>query len=432
MLNQLSRSSPICQEHSSVQTAKQLKWLVTIADMPQREDTTPLFHATERRCQLSSLLYHALCIVVDDIDAVKDYAEHAEYKYRDRKSQLGALELLAEHYNLQNRSSRGYGNPVRFTAIGLRIAMSRVAHIRTPETSMYDFWKCGSHMMLPKQLAEWRKYSQYSQANDGMVPYGSRPTVWSDTEVHEAWKQLSFVTVSPRASPGAQELAESSTRSGLEHRVKVHQSIEVPPTSKRTLSDASMTNTKHVARAQDGGHTDEAMKSKKRPRMVSDKYKEPSVADPGFSSGSDVQHTPTAGSKKEFGFKAISNMMTSMDGHLVNFVNSLFRHFDVQHNKSQALSLDLSLPGLQELCKACWGEEWKNMIQRDRKLLANADVMQSLVSAYIHTHIFQPDGHKWIELVTRMDGRLPWSLLKAVLRPTFHDDGKSIRILLEQ
>lgn len=121
-----------------------------------------------------------------------------------------------------------------------------------------------------------------------------------------------------------------------------------------------------------------------------------------------------------------------MDGNLVSFVNRPFQHLASNTTRlCLPVSLDISLAGLQPLCKACWGEDAKNMIQRNRKLLANSDVVQSLVSACIHTRIFQPEDHKWIELVTRMHGSVSYSLVREVLRPTFHHNAKSIQTFLD-
>jgi hypothetical protein len=100
---------------------------------------------------LHSQLHRSFWILIQDIEAIKDWHDHAEYKYRSKKSQLEALEALIHEFQLTHSTKdSGYSDCTFFTGEQLHKTFSRAwgsrkattaASKASPWTSCIADWK---------------------------------------------------------------------------------------------------------------------------------------------------------------------------------------------------------------------------------------------------------------------------------------------------
>ncbi|KAK4501309.1 hypothetical protein PRZ48_007117 [Zasmidium cellare] len=374
-----------------------------------------------------SPMYHAFDILIADVDAVKNHYKNADYKYKNNKRIPSSLRLLARQYDLKHKKDSRTMAPLTPLAGDDLLTLFKPEYTAMVSSNFSQFWTTGSKHIPRKFLDKVRGYSKYAQETYGMLPHGFGSDVtWEYSLVEKTLQtcERSDACVLPDFS-GSKQPQGPLTQVGMlgdratsspDAPLAVKQSIGADAPSR--IANKSKTDLVRDATVIP------SPRAPKRRRADSQVGAETATIDISSTAGSDIQQTATSSREEEFDIDETTKIMGGLSGDLGNLVRQLFKHFDLQQNLQMVFNSKITLAGLQDLYKTCWGDDWRKVIKQNRKYLLASDVVQSLVSAYLHLHVFQSDASEWIKFAEKMDASPIYALVKEALRPTFHLSGQ--------
>lgn len=354
-----------------------------------------------------SHLHHAADILIRDIDAVKEHADHSDYKYKDRKARIRALKLLIHQYSLQNRTQSKFGQLAFLTPSKFSDAVrGKLSQIKNFDFN--DIWRTGSLNIDGECLAEIQKLSEYAQHNYGMHPHGSFPIIWNRSGVESTFYEMDFTE--PPSGQDSRERDDDSARS-----------TPFEEDEQETLEKSNFTLKLRRSARDD---TNSSGRGAPKSRYIKDEsrsQKTPNKRRRTGSSASGEEHgltlTPIA-SEEEFDIGETTDMMKKLSGKVSHVVKEILDHFRLPSKLIVAFNPEVEQPGTQEVHKACWGQRWRTVGKENCKPLPVMDALQSFVSAFLYLSIFQANGSRWTDMAKSMDGKVLYPILKSSIEPT--------------
>ncbi|KAF2160708.1 hypothetical protein M409DRAFT_59739 [Zasmidium cellare ATCC 36951] len=382
-----------------------------------------------RDVERQSPVNHAFDILITDVDAVKEHHKNPDYKYRSADKIKSALHLLARQYNLQYKPDRRTKTPLS-PLTGQKLFDLIKNKLSLTEPALAPFWKTGSEFdAIPlKTFNEIRQYSNYAQKAYSMIPHGFASVTWRHSEVEKMLLEFELSDAS-FMHPDSRD-HNDSTRYSTPSQQPEDLSTSLPGPAVLGKRSEGQANPDWEAEdpntEQSKDTTMVPPKPPKRRRTESKSGENLQPIDLSSTTGSDVQQTTMSTREDEFDINEVTNAMKRLSGELGTFVTQLFKHFHLQQDLAVVFDPKIKSNGLQQLYKACWGDEWRTVVKQNRKLLSASDVVQSLVSAYLHLHVFQSDDTHCIELAKSMEANAAYTLVKDVLRPTFRLNDQNV------
>lgn len=127
---------------------------------------------------------HGIDIMISDVDAVKPHHKDPDYKYKDPRSHLIALEHLMRQYKLRYRTAKANAGPLA-PARGIKIfeAFKKSVKGYIEDDNLENFWIHGTDVLSNTKIKSIRNLSGYLQETGFAAKYDAISAIWRLSEV---------------------------------------------------------------------------------------------------------------------------------------------------------------------------------------------------------------------------------------------------------